>query len=140
MKRFARRFAYRGLLFAWGGPAILAIVWAALGAAGKVQNLSVHEVVLGILSMTAMAFIAAGISVVYEIETLPKAFAALIQMGVLYADYLFFFLLNGFIIPSAVGIFTLIFVVIFALIWLLIYLSIGRKVKKMNRLLEQERE
>ena len=138
MKRQVKNFCARGAMFAWGGPVVLAIVWAALHAAGVVAGLTVNEAVLGILSTTLMAFIAAGVSIVYQIEKLPKAFAGLIQMAVLYLDYLGFYLLNGWISLDKVWVFTVIFAAGFTVIWLCIYLSIKRKVEKMNQMLNQE--
>lgn len=125
-------------MFAWGGPVILAIVWAALQAAGVVTELTVNEGVLGIITTTVMAFIAAGVSIVYQIENLPKAFAGLIQMSVLYIDYLGFYLLNGWIPLNQIWLFTLIFIVGFAVIWFSIYIPIKLKVKKMNQMLTKE--
>lgn len=135
MKTHIKDFCVRGALFAWGGPAILAIVWSALQAAGVVTTLTVNEVVLGIASMTIMAFIAAGVSIVYQIESLPKAFAGLIQMSVLYIDYLGFYLLNGWIPLDKIWIFTLIFLVVFAVTWFTIYITARLKVDKMNRMM-----
>ena len=135
MKKYVKDFFIRGAMFAWGGPVILAIVWAALQAAGVVTGLTVNEVVLGIITTTVMAFIAAGVSIVYQIENLPKAFAGLIQMSVLYIDYLGFYLLNGWIPLNQIWLFTLIFVAVFAVIWFSIYIPIKLKVKKMNRIL-----
>ena len=125
-------------MFAWGGSVILAIVWAALQAAGVVTELTVNEGVLGIITTTVMAFIAAGVSIVYQIENLPKAFAGLIQMSVLYIDYLGFYLLNGWIPLNQIWLFTLIFIVGFAVIWFSIYIPIKLKVKKMNQMLTKE--
>ena len=138
MKRQVKNFCARGAMFAWGGPVILAIVWSALKATGVVMGLTVDEAVLGIISTTLMAFIAAGVSIVYQIEKLPKAFAGLIQMAVLYLDYLGFYLLNGWISLDKVWVFTVIFAAGFTVIWLCIYLSIKRKVEKMNQMLNQE--
>ena len=138
MKRQVKNFCARGAMFAWGGPVILAIVWSALKATGVVTGLTVDEAVLGIISTTLMAFIAAGVSIVYQIEKLPKAFAGLIQMAVLYFDYLGFYLLNGWISLDKVWVFTVIFAAGFTVIWLCIYLSIKRKVEKMNQMLNQE--
>ena len=135
MKTHIKDFCVRGALFAWGGPVILAIVWAALQAAGVVTTLTVNEVVFGIVSMTIMAFIAAGVSIVYQIESLPKAFAGLIQMSVLYIDYLGFYLLNGWIPLNKIWIFTLIFLVVFAVTWFTIYITARLKVDKMNRMM-----
>ena len=135
MKGNVKNFFIRGAMFAWGGPVILAIVWAALKAAGVVTEITVNEVVLGIITTTVMAFIAAGVSVVYQIENMPKAFARLIQMSVLYIDYLGFYLLNGWIPINKIWLFTLIFVAIFAVIWFSIYIPTKLKVKKMNQML-----
>ena len=138
MKKYVKSFFVRGAMFAWGGPVIVAIVWACLKAAHVIDSLTVNEVVLGILTTTVMAFIAAGVSAVYQIENLPKAFAGLIQMSVLYIDYLGFYLLNGWIPVNQIWMFTLIFVVGFAVIWLAIYLLTRHKVDRMNEMIRKE--
>ena len=135
MNKYVKEFCKRGAMFAWGGPAIIAIIYACLKGAGTLTMLSVNEVVLGILSSIVLAFVAAGISIVYQIETLPKTMAGLIQMAVLYVDYLGIYLLNGWIPVDKVWIFTVIFVAGFAVIWLAVYLSTKRRVDKMNRLI-----
>lgn len=38
MKNHVKNFCIRGAMFAWGGPVILAIVWALLQAAGVVTS------------------------------------------------------------------------------------------------------
>ena len=111
----------------------MAIVWLCLKAAGVVETLTVDQVVLGIISTTFMAFIAAGISIVYQLETLPKSMAALIQMAVLYVDYMGIYLLNGWLPVDKIGMFTLIFIAGFAVIWLIIYMSIRMKVNRINQ-------
>lgn len=137
MKENIRRFIVRGAMFAWGGPVITAVVWAALQAAGKLSVLTVDEVFTGIISTTVMAFIAAGVSVVYQTENLPRPFAVLIQMSVLYIDYLGFYLLNGWIPVDRIWIFTLIFIAVFAVIWLCIYIPVRMKVDRMNRMINK---
>ena len=87
MKGIVREFLKRGMLFAWGGPAVVAFVWLCLNRSGELTALSVGEAVLGIYSSTALAFVAAGITVVYQMEQLPKPIAGLIHMAVLYAEY-----------------------------------------------------
>lgn len=116
----------------------MAIVWLCLQAAGTISDLTVNQAVLGIISTTIMAFIAAGISVVYQMENLPKPFAALIQASVLYIDYLGIYLLNGWVPVNKIGMFTLIFVAAFAVIWVSIYIPIRLKVAKMNRMISQQ--
>ena len=138
MKQHVKNFCVRGAMFAWGGPAILAVVWTALKAAGAVTALTVNEAVLGIISTTVMAFIAAGVSIVYHIEKLPKAFATLIHMAVLYLDYLGFYLLIGWIPPDKIWVFTLIFLAGFAVIWAGIYFPVRRKVDKMNQMIKRK--
>ena len=133
MRKNIKDFFKRGLLAAWGGPVILAIVWAVLKSSEVVEMLTVDQVVLGIISTTVMAFIAAGVSVVFQIESLPKAFAGLIQAAVLYIDYLGIYLLNGWIPLNRVWIFTIIFFAGFIIIWLAIYVPIKLKVNKINR-------
>lgn len=135
MKKYIKDFCMRGMMFAWSGPVILAIVWMCLQGAGVVADLTVNEAALGILSTTVMAFIAAGISIVYQIENLPKAFAGLLQAAVLYIDYLGFYLLNGWIPLNQIWFFTVIFAVGFAVIWFSIYIPIRIKVNKMNQML-----
>ena len=133
MRKNIKDFFKRGLVAAWGGPVIMAIVWAVLKSSEVVEMLTVDQVVLGIISTTVMAFIAAGVSVVYQIESLPKAFAGLIQAAVLYIDYLGIYLLNGWIPLNRVWIFTIIFFAGFIIIWLAIYVPIKLKVNKINR-------
>ena len=133
MKKHVKDFCRRGMLAAWGGPVIMAIVWLCLKVAGVVETLTVDEAVLGVISTTVMAFIAAGVSIVYQIETLPKPMAALIQMAVLYIDYMGIYLLNGWLPVEKIGMFTLIFIAGFAVIWLIIYATIRMKVNRINQ-------
>ena len=135
MKKHIGQFVLRGLLAASGGPVILAIIYGALGATGEVTSLSPSEVCLGIISVTLMAFIAAGITTVYQIERLPLLSAILIHGGVLYLDYLVMYLLNDWIPRNmkGLGLFTGIFFVGYAVVWLCIYLSIRSKTERINQ-------
>ena len=92
------------------------------------QKLEMGEAILSVASSLVMAFIAGGISVIYQLEQLPKAMAALIQMAVLYVDYL----LNGWLPLNAIPVFTLIFAAGFAAIWAMIYLYVKRTVSDLN--------
>ena len=138
MKKFVKDFCVRGMMFAWGGPVIMAVVWLCLKASGVLSELSVGQAALGIFSTTLMAFVAAGISVVYQMENLPKPFAGLIQASVLYIDYLGIYLLNGWVPVNKIGVFTLIFVGAFVLIWSSIYIPIRVKVAKMNKMMRRQ--
>ena len=132
MKKFLGEFLKRGLLAASGGPVVLAIIYGIIGATGQVTVLSPGEVCLAILTITLMAFIAAGITAVYQLEQLPLICAVLLHGGVLYLDYLLVYLLNSWLPRNAIGTFTAIFAAGYALVWLVIYLCIRAKTKKLN--------
>ena len=135
MKKFLLEFIKRGLVAAAGGPIILAIVYGSIGANGVVTSLPPREVCVGILTVTLMAFIAAGITAVYQTERLPLMSAILIHAGVLYLDYLIMYLLNSWIPRNltAIAIFTAIFAAGFTLVWVFIYLSIKSKTDRINQ-------
>lgn len=133
MKQHIKAFCIRGLTAAAGGPVILAIIYGILGRCGVVESMTPNEVALGILSITLMAFIAAGITVVYTVEQLPLPMAILIHGGVLYLDYLLMYLLNDWIPKDGIGMFTLIFVLGYAAVWLVIYLSNRLKTAQINK-------
>ena len=135
MKKYAVQFVMRGLVAASGGPVILAIIYGVLGITDAISVLSPGEVCLGIISITLMAFIAAGITTVYQIERLPLLSAILIHGGVLYLDYLLIYLLNDWVPRNlkALGIFTGAFVIGYVLVWIGIYLSIRRKTERINK-------
>lgn len=135
-KNYIWEFCKRGMMFAWGGPAITAIVWFIIWRSTENMTLSVPEVVLGVLSTTILAFIAAGVSIVHQMEFLPKSIAVLIQGSVLLADYLAVYLINGWIPLNQVWIFIVAFIAGFVAIWGIIYLSIRAKVNKLNKLVK----
>lgn len=141
MKKHFLDFVQRGLMVAAGGPVVLAIIYGVLGAVGVVESLTPAEVCKGILTITLMVFIAAGITVVYTIESLPLISAILIHAGVLYLDYLMIYLVNNWLARDwmAFGIFTAIFVVGFAAIWLFIYFYTKAKTDKLNQKLRLEK-
>ena len=132
MKKYSMEFLTRGLMAAAGGPLILAIIYGVLGITDTVQSLTPGEVSIGIFTITVMAFIAAGITMIYQVESLPLPMAILIHAGVLYLDYLMIYLLNNWLPGDAIGIFTLIFFAGYALVWLVIYLCIRANTKKLN--------
>ena len=138
MNKHVKEFLLRGLTCAAGGPLVLAIIYAILGAQGVATSLAPAEVSTAIISVTVMAFIAAGITMVYQIEQLPLLCAVLIHGGVLYADYLLMYILNSWLPRNwqALGIFTAIFAAGYALIWLVIYLTIRAKTERINKKLK----
>ena len=140
MKKYVLEFIKRGLMAASGGPIILAIVYGIIGATGEAGSFTPGEVSMGILTVTLMAFIAAGITIVYQMERLPLTSAIAIHAGGLYLDYLVMYLLNSWIPRDliGIGIFTAIFAVGYGLVWVCIYFSIKVKTDRINRNLRGE--
>lgn len=138
MKQFWKEFLLRGLVCASGGPLVLAIIYGALGAAGAVEAFSPREVCLGIVTITLLAFIAAGMTAIYQMEQLPLPIMILLHSGALYIAYILTYLLNGWLQNSLVPIlvFTGIFIAGYVLIWLIIYCVERRKTHKLNKLLK----
>ena len=138
MKNFWKEFLLRGLLAASGGPIVLAIIYGILGATGAVEAFSPREVCLGIVTITLLSFIAAGMTAIYQVERLPLATMILLHGGALYIAYILTYLMNGWLQNSLIPIliFTGIFLVGYALIWLIIYCIEKAKADKLNKLLK----
>ncbi len=135
MKNYIVSFLKRGIVASVGGPIILAVIYFILGQNGVMESIAVNDVVKGILTSILLAFIAGGISMVYTIEKLPIANAALIQSAVLYLDYIIIYLVNGWLPATTrvITIFTVSFFAGFFLLWTVIYLIIRHNVKKVNK-------
>ena len=84
MKKFWKEFLFRGLLCASGGPIVLAIIHGILGATGTVATVSTQEICVTFLSITLLAFIAAGMTAIYQLEQLPLPIMILLHGGALY--------------------------------------------------------
>ena len=140
MKKFWKEFLLRGLICAAGGPVVLAIIYGILGATDAVEALSPKEVCVSFLTITFLAFVAAGMSAIYQMEQLPLPIMILLHGGVLYIAYILTYLVNGWLQSQvqAILIFTGIFVAGYALIWLIIYLIERRKAEKLNKLLQDK--
>lgn len=134
MKKCILDFMKRGLLASAGGPLVMAIVLFILGCNGTVETLDVFDVVKGILSVTLMAFIAAGITAVYQVEQLPLPIAIGLHCIALYFDYLLIYLFNGWLLNQLIPIliFTGSFLIGFAVIWLFVWLNIRKKASTLN--------
>ncbi len=140
MKKFLKDFLLRGLICASGGPLVLAIIYGILGATGAVEAFSPREVCLGIVTISLLAFICAGMTAIYQMEQLPLPIMILFHGGGLYIAYILTYLINGWLHNSLIPIlvFTCIFVVCYALIWLIIYCVEKAKAEKLNKLLKNK--
>ena len=138
MKGYILDFFRRGLAAMGFGPLVLAVLYFCLPA----ESLTVHEVSLGIFSLSALAFLAGGLNVLYQIERLPLMAAIGLHGFVLYAGYLVTYLLNGWLdwgwIPLLV--FSGIFVAGYLAIWAVICAVIRRKTARVNELLKQKQQ
>jgi hypothetical protein len=139
MKNKILKFIQRGFIGATFGPLVLALIYWILGLTNTIDSLPVNEVVLGIISISVLAFIAAGIPIVYELENLPLATAILIHCFTLYIDYAIIYLLNGWLAKELIPflVFSAIFLFGFALVWCIIYLCERKNIKKLNQKINQ---
>lgn len=142
MKKIVWEFVRRGLTACGLGPLVLAVVYLILQQHGATETLTVNQVCTGIFSLSALAFIAGGMNVVYQIERLPLMFAILIHGIVLYFCYLGTYLLNGWLEEGSapVLIFSCIFAVGYLAIWAVIYSVTKRNTAKLNQLLKQKHQ
>lgn len=142
MKKIVLEFIRRGLIASGFGPIVLAMLYLILQNQAAVETLTVKEVCLGIFSLSALAFIAGGMNVIYQIERIPLMVAILIQGVVLYISYLGTYLLNDWLewgtIPILV--FSGIFVVGYVVIWVIIYSIIKKRTERLNMILKQKQK
>ena len=139
MKRMVSEFIRRGLAACGLGPVVLAVVYLILKHQAGVETLTVDQVCVGIISLSALAFIAGGMNAIYQAERLPLMVAILIHGTVLYVSYLAAYLLNDWLewgmLPILV--FSGIFVLGYLAIWAIIYLMIRKRTERINRILKE---
>ena len=142
MKKNILEFFRRGFVACGFGPIVLAILYLILQHEAEIETLTVNQVCLGIFSLSALAFIAGGMNVIYQIERLPLMVAILIHGGVLYISYLVTYLLNNWLewgtIPILV--FSGIFIFGYLMIWAIIYCIIRKRTERLNEILKQKQQ
>ena len=140
MRKYIQDFIRRGLVSAGFGPLVLAIIYWILHRRGIAQTLTVPEVCTGIISLSALAFIAGGMNALYQIERLPLMAAISIHGGVLYLSYLATYLLNGWLDRgiTPILVFTVIFLLGYVIIWAVIYTIIRHRTNRLNEILKQK--
>ena len=137
MKKNILEFIRRGLTAASFGPIVLAIIYLILKHDNVIDTLTVNQVCLGIFSLSALAFIAGGMNVIYQIEQIPLMASILIHGVVLYISYLGTYLLNDWLEfgKTPLLVFTAIFVIGYLIIWAIIYMIIKKRTEKINEIL-----
>ena len=141
MKQHILEFTRRGLVACGFGPMVLAGFYLILQKQGLLETLTVNQVCLGIFSLSALAFIAGSMNVLYQIERLPLMVAILIHGSVLYISYLATYLLNGWLArgKTPILVFTGIFLFGYLVIWAIIFCATKRNTQRLNKLLTQKR-
>ena len=142
MKKFIFGFIRRGISALGLGPLVLAVFYLILQGIGNIQTLTVNEVCIGILSLSALAFIAGGMNSIYQIERLPLMVAILIHGSVLYLAYLATYLVNGWLETglTPILVFSAIFCGGFLVIWAIIYSIAKNKTQRLNEILKQKQQ
>ncbi len=142
MKQTVFEFFRRGLTASGFGPLVLAVMYLLLQWQGVVETLTVHEVCLGIVSLSVLAFVAGGMNVIYQIERLPLMVAIFIHGSVLYGSYLVTYLLNGWLDwgTTPIFVFSAIFVISYFVIWAVIYAIIKRRTHRLNEVLKKKQQ
>ena len=142
MKRYIFEFFRRGFLACGFGPIVLAILYLILQQQSVIKTLTVNQVCLGIFSLSALAFIAGGMNVIYQIEQLPLMVAILIHGSVLYVSYLATYLLNDWLEwgMTPILVFSGIFIIGYLAIWAIIYSITKKHTAKLNQILKEQQK
>ena len=142
MKNIAKEFFRRGSVASGLGPIVLAALYLILQHNGAIESLTVNEVCVGILSLSALAFVAGGMNVIYQIERLPLMAAISIHGAVLYISYLLTYLANDWLDwgTAPILVFSGIFIFGYLVIWAIIYSIIRRNTAKVNEMLKEKQQ
>ena len=142
MKKMVLEFFRRGAAACGLGPLVLAVLYLILQKTGNLETLTVSQVCTGIFSLSALAFLAGSLNVVYQVERLPLMAAVTIHGVVLYACYLVTYLVNGWLEDGMMSlmVFTCIFFFFFLLIWAVIYCIIRRNTDSLNEMLQEKQK
>ena len=142
MKHIVKDFLMRGMVAAGFGPLALVVFYLITAHHAGLETISVSQVCTGILSLTALAFIAGGMNVIYQIERLPLMAAIFIHGAVLYASYLATYLINGWLEQGKkpILLFTVIFIAGYLAIWAVIYCITKRRTDRINEILKQNQD
>ena len=140
MKQYILEFIRRGLVACGFGPLVLVVLYVILQKEANLEMLTVSQVCLGIVSLSALAFMAGGMNVLYQIERIPLMLAILIHGSVLYLGYLGTYLINGWLEwdMTPVLVFSGIFAGCYLLIWGFIYFITKKRTDRLNACLKEK--
>lgn len=142
MKKNILEFLRRGCVACGLGPVVLAILYLMLQKQAGLEILTVDQVCRGIFSLAALAFVAGGMNVIYQVEQIPLMVAILIHGGVLYFSYLITYLINSWLEwgTAPILVFSCIFVIGYLAVWTVIYSITRRNTARLNEMLQQKRQ
>lgn len=142
MKRILLEFCRRGLMASSLGPIVLAIVYLIVKQQSNIDTLTINQVCIGLFSLSALAFIAGGMNVIYHIERLDLMYAIFIHGIVLYISYLITYIINGWIIwgRTPIIVFTVIFIISYLIIWIFIYIITKKNTDIVNKKLKEKQQ
>lgn len=142
MKRYILEFVQRGFTACGFGPLVLVVIYLAQQHFGAVTTLTVRQVCLGTLSLSALSFLAGGMNILYQIERIPLTVAILIHGVILYVSYLGVYLINGWLEQGVTPIlvFSVIFLLGYLAIWAAIYCISKNNTKKLNQKLMKKQQ
>ena len=129
-----KEFLLRGIFFAGFGPIIYGLVILLI----QYNNDIILDGIIifkGIISTYMLAFIIAGMSIIWKEERLGLAIQILIHSLAVYLSYLLTYLVNGWIttnLSSILG-FSLIFICAYVIIWFVIFIVEMKIAKKFNK-------
>lgn len=134
MKSRIKEFCLRGLICSGFGPIIYAIIMFVMYLSGVDSNVDGMILFKGIVSTYLMAFIIAGVSIIWKEEKLGIATAICIHSACLYLCYLITYSINGWIKWNILTIldFSIIFILGYCLVWVFIYFFEKKRIEKLN--------
>ena len=136
--KYYKQFILRGLVAMGFGPIVLAIIYGILGVTGVIDSVAVGEMVLGVLTITALAFLTGAITVVYQIEEIGLSKAITAHGIILYLAYAVVYLTNKWLAEGIIPflVFTAIFVVGYAIVWVVVYFITKKNTDRINKKLK----
>lgn len=134
-KHYWKEFLLRGAVFGGLGCIVVAAVYLIVGLVNTQMAIGGVDFFCATVSGYLLAFVVAGASVFYQIESWGLAKATLLHLLLLYAAYLSAYLLNQWLPRdwASVGIFTGVFVLGYLVIWAAVLVSVTATARKLNK-------
>ena len=140
MKNRIKKFLSRGAFFGGFGPLIYGFVMLFLYIEKIADPISGLDLFKGIFSTYILAFIVAGVSIIWEEEKIGLGYAVLIHGTILYLCYLGIYLINGWVKDELLPllVFSVVFIIGYLLIFVTVYIISKYKAKKLNEIINKK--